>query len=519
MSQLVPWFEYTHRIRKVVLEDGITRIGQEAFSGCSLMEEISIPDSVTEIGGSAFSSCTGLREVYLPDSIQTFRGYGIFLGCTDLTTVRLPQGMTEVVLPEGISYLGGTFWNCVSLKQVNIPSSVTAMGYWAFRNCTSLESLTLPENLQAMGDAIFADSTISSLEFTGDAPVFTVAGGVTDYAYNNGIGVASMTALETPESLMAMADSGRAVIDQFGDAVGTFANLTATACYPGGNGTWTQDLLSGNYGGNITWEARETAANNRVTLPLSQLGNAASVWVDGVEYLLQGTGDSRYVDLPDGSSKTLITYSFQEGADAHATYPTGMQVWTLDRTSGGYQAIRQPELDNIMKYAGMSIRVSGKRGIRRITELEQQKKDALMAGTLAGFTLKEYGTVVAFASALDGGRPLTLEQSYAKSNFAYKQDVADPVFSSDGQILQYTNVLVGFSQDQCGQDIALRSYMILEDAAGRQVTLYGGTVVRSIGYIAYQNRTSFAPGTEAYEYVWTIIRSVYGAEFDGEYQK
>ena len=80
-------------------------------------------------------------------------------------------------------------------------------------------------------------------------------------------------------------------------------------------------------------------------------------------------------------------------------------------------------------------------------------------------------------------------------------------------------MLVGFSQEQCAQDIALRPYMILENSQGQEVTLYGGTVIRSIGYVAYQNRDSFDPATEAYGYVWSIIRSVYGTEFDEEYQR
>ena len=48
--------------------------------------------------------------------------------------------------------------------------------------------------------------------------------------------------------------------------------------------------------------------------------------------------------------------------------------------------------------------------------------------------------------------------------------------------------------------------------------LSGGTVYRSIGYVAYQNRNSFRPGTAAYDYVWEIIHYVYGSEYDSEYK-
>ena len=135
---------------------------------------------------------------------------------------------------------------------------------------------------------------------------------------------------------------------------------------------------------------------------------------------------------------------------------------------------------------------------------------------MAGYKLVEYGTVLAQTSKMDG--PLVLGKSYARSNYAYKRGVADPVFAYSGTLVQYTNVLVGFNMDQCAEDIAMRPYMILEDAEGKQMTIYGGTVYRSIGYIAYQNRGVFAPDTAAYNYVWEIIHHVYGDKYDADYQ-
>ena len=83
--------------------------------------------------------------------------------------------------------------------------------------------------------------------------------------------------------------------------------------------------------------------------------------------------------------------------------------------------------------------------------------------------------------------------------------------------MQYTNVLVNFSNAQCRNDIALRSYMILEDENGEELVIYGGIVYRSIGYIAYQNRNAFQPGTEEYTYIWDIIHYVYGDVYDDEF--
>ncbi|MBP3389068.1 MAG: hypothetical protein J6K98_04245, partial [Clostridia bacterium] len=105
-----------------------------------------------------------------------------------------------------------------------------------------------------------------------------------------------------------------------------------------------------------------------------------------------------------------------------------------------------------------------------------------------------------------------------RSNYAYRKGVADPVFATTGNLIQYTNVLVGFTNDQCKPDIVMRPYIILKDASGKQVTLYGGSIHRSIGYIAYQSRNAFKAGSSSYGYVWDIIHAVYGKKYDADYK-
>jgi hypothetical protein len=152
-----------------------------------------------------------------------------------------------------------------------------------------------------------------------------------------------------------------------------------------------------------------------------------------------------------------------------------------------------------------------------ITSIPEAMKKALTDKGLAGYTLVEYGTALAWKSDLENG-PLVLGASYTKSNYAYKKGVADPVFSKANGKVSYTNVLVGFTNDQCKDDIAMRPYIILKDASGNQVTIYGGMVYRSIGYIAWQNRTAFQPKTNAYDFVWSIIHHVYGDQYDADYK-
>ena len=150
-----------------------------------------------------------------------------------------------------------------------------------------------------------------------------------------------------------------------------------------------------------------------------------------------------------------------------------------------------------------------------ITGIDQDVKKSLVSKAgLAGYTLEEYGTVVQWADTL-GSNTLNLDNSN-KQNYAYKKGKADPIFSRANGMIQYTNVLVGFSLEDCAKDLVLRPYIKLKDmTTGETVTLYGGSVCRSIGYIAKQNENTYKPGSSGYKYVHKIIDAVYGKTEQG----
>ena len=291
-----------------------------------------------------------------------------------------------------------------------------------------------------------------------------------------------------------------------------------------GNWTKTQEPVPGKAGKERRTCSRCTAFEERdvpytgsaLNIAGTELEGESQVTLDGVAYPIQKDGaGNAYVDLPVAESYLLTAYSYNDAADAHGRYPTGMRCYRLTRNGAAVQVERLSAFDNLLRYAGTSIRLTGNKGIRMITSVDGALKSALIKEGVYGLTLVEYGTVLARASAIGGG-DLTLQNG--KSNYAYKRGVADPVFAYAGSLVQYTNVLVGFSDEDCKEDIAMRPYIILQDAAGTSYTLYGGMVYRSIGYVAYQNRNSFRPGTAAYDYVWEIIHYVYGSEYDSEYK-
>lgn len=260
----------------------------------------------------------------------------------------------------------------------------------------------------------------------------------------------------------------------------------------------------------------ETPANYLDVTNKPEFEGKTTVTVDGKEYpieemagYLQRIPTQRYVNLPE-TGDLLTIYSFKDGTPtgSYTNYPMGMQVFRITRQEGGAKAEEITEFANLLNYAGCSIRVSGKKGIRMITGIDQDVKKSLVSKAgLAGYTLEEYGTVVQWADTL-GSNTLNLDSS-TKHSYAYKKGKADPIFAKENGMIQYTNVLVGFTDAQCQPDLVMRPYIkLIDTATGETVTLYGGSVTRSIGYVAWQNRDTYKQGTASYKYVWNIINSV-----------
>ena len=265
--------------------------------------------------------------------------------------------------------------------------------------------------------------------------------------------------------------------------------------------------------GTVTFTV-EIPANYLDVTDKPEFDGKTTVTVDGTEYPIEQMNGTRYVNLPE-TGDLLTIYSFKDGTPtgSYTNYPTGMQVFRITRQEGGAKAEEITEFANLLNYAGCSIRVSGKKGIRMITGIDQNVKKSLVSKAgLAGYTLEEYGTVVQWANKL-GSDTLNLNNSTMK-NYAYKKGKADPIFAKADGMIQYTNVLVGFTDAQCEPDLVMRPYIKLKDTAtGETVTLYGGSVTRSIGYVAWQNRDTYKPGTASYKYVWNIIDNVDSSKY------
>ena len=144
----VPWVSWTPKIKSVVIEDGVTRIGSGAFIQCSSLTDVNIPNSVKSIGSYAFRECSSLKKINIPNSVTSI-GEDAFYFCTSLVELNIQDGIVTIA--------GGAFVNCSSLTHIDIPNSVTNIGEYAFMGCTSLTEIIIPDSVTSIGECAFAN--------------------------------------------------------------------------------------------------------------------------------------------------------------------------------------------------------------------------------------------------------------------------------------------------------------------------------------------------------------------------
>lgn len=157
---------------QVTLPDSVTRIGRYGIAMCSKLTGMSIPKGVTEIGDFGLAG-DGLTAVTLPDGLQSL-GRGAFDACTSLTNTTLPAAITAVpgkcfadcTKLLNVKYAGTVtaigdlaFESCKSLVTAPIPATVTELGASAFNGCVALTDVTLPAGVTAIPDGCFQGCT------------------------------------------------------------------------------------------------------------------------------------------------------------------------------------------------------------------------------------------------------------------------------------------------------------------------------------------------------------------------
>ena len=179
-------------LTSVMIGNGVISIGKYAFYGCSRLTSITISDSVTSIGDYAFMECSGLTSIMIPNGVTSIGDYafwycsrltsvmigncvvsigsGAFSGCSGLASITIPDsvttiggsafsgcsGLTSVTIGNGVTTIGGSaFYRCSALTSITIPDSVTSIGSYAFSDCSGLTIITIPDSVISIGDSAF----------------------------------------------------------------------------------------------------------------------------------------------------------------------------------------------------------------------------------------------------------------------------------------------------------------------------------------------------------------------------
>ena len=139
--------EFMERIDTVIIESGVTKVGDYAFSNFSSLTFVALPTGLKTIGGMAFLNCTALTYVEFPQDLTNI-GDQAFRGCENLVVQPLPETLFSI----------GTFAfeNCHQLQYLTMPNSVRYIGHDAFAYCSGLQEVLLPELLDEIQPNTFA---------------------------------------------------------------------------------------------------------------------------------------------------------------------------------------------------------------------------------------------------------------------------------------------------------------------------------------------------------------------------
>lgn len=182
-------FEFCYSLSYAPIPDGVTIIDDKAFQECHSLTSISIPKSVTSIGSGAFDYCTNLSSIRVdPDNYY----YDSRQDCNAINISEegiMILGCKNSFIPDGIRIIRGAFNNCEDLASITIPQSVIAIEDYSFRFCHNIKEIILPEHLQTIGDFAFYCCNIKTLSIP--ESVKSIGGGAFEYCNLSSLNIPS----------------------------------------------------------------------------------------------------------------------------------------------------------------------------------------------------------------------------------------------------------------------------------------------------------------------------------------
>ena len=158
-GNLAPWWNYDAlgmltsfgnfklegELKKVVIKDGVTNVGDYALFFLPAATQVTLPGSVTSIGRYGIAMCSKLTGLSIPKGVTEIGDFGL-----------AGDGLTAVTLPDGLQSLGrGAFDTCASLTNTTLPAAITAVPGKCFADCTKLLNVKYAGTVTAIGDLAF----------------------------------------------------------------------------------------------------------------------------------------------------------------------------------------------------------------------------------------------------------------------------------------------------------------------------------------------------------------------------
>ena len=162
-------------LKDVTIPNGLSKIEDYSFSGCSSITSVILPDGIETIGKNAFSRCDGLTTIAIPNSV-TIIEENAFSECSNLTSIPIENNISNIgahafsncyslktiSLPNGYSIGRGAFWYCSNITTLYLGSYINKIDFSAFSNCKELTDVycyakQIPKKVD---ESAFSDSYI-----------------------------------------------------------------------------------------------------------------------------------------------------------------------------------------------------------------------------------------------------------------------------------------------------------------------------------------------------------------------
>ncbi|MBE7003059.1 MAG: leucine-rich repeat domain-containing protein [Ruminococcaceae bacterium] len=167
-------FEHCQRLESITLPNGLTTIGTWAFASCRNLKNITIPEGVAVLGSSVFQSCGKLTSVALPASLEKL-DTSAFAYCYALAEFKLAPGSEDFCVQDGVLFsrdmttliaypCGRTGQDGKPMTSYSIPDDVQTVGANAFYNAVALSSVSIPGSVTKLGDNAFVGTALTSVK-------------------------------------------------------------------------------------------------------------------------------------------------------------------------------------------------------------------------------------------------------------------------------------------------------------------------------------------------------------------